>query len=302
MLSEIFYWLLNMSISATIVGIIILILGKIRKIPRRIVCVLWVIPFLRMWIPVGINSKFSLMTFISRYTTKTVTVYEKIPELTATNCVMAADSYFPMTYKINILEDIFRIAFIVWLVVAAVLIFTTFLLYRITMSELKDAKHIRGNIYLSDKVNSPAAYGIIREKIIMPKMYKDDDLRFILLHEKTHIVRKDNLWRVVGIVTACVHWFNPLSWLFLKDFLASLEYACDEAVLKICGEEEKKNYAMTLVNCVQSKSLYASAFGGAKVRVRIENILSYKKLSLLSIIGFGLLAIMIGYVLLTNGA
>ncbi len=291
-----------MSISATIVGIIVMLLGKIRKLPRRIVCLLWVIPFLRMWVPVGINSKFSLMTFISRYTTRTVTIYEKLPELTATNCVMAADSYFPITYKVNILEDVFRIAFIVWLVVAAVLILTTILLYRITMSELKDAKHIRDDVYLSDKVNSPATYGIIREKIIIPKMYKDEDLRFILLHERTHITRKDNLWRVVGIVTASVHWFNPLSWLFLKEFLASLEYACDEAVLKICGEEEKKNYAITLVNCAQSKSLYASAFGGAKVRGRIENILSYKKLSLLSTIGFGLLAIMIGYVLLTNGA
>lgn len=290
-----------MSISATIVGIIVLLLGKVHKLPRRIACVLWVIPFLRMWVPVGINSKFSLMKFISRYTTRTVTVFEEIPELTATNCMMAADSYFPITYKVNILEDVFRSAFIVWLVVAATLILTTILLYRITLSELKDVRHVRDNIYLSDKVNSPATYGIFREKIIVPKMYNDEDMRFILLHERTHIKRKDNLWRIVGIATACVHWFNPLSWLFLKEFLASLEYACDEMVLKICGEGEKKNYAMTLVNCVQSKSLYASAFGGAKVRVRIENILSYKKLSILSIIGFSLLAIMIGCVLLTNG-
>lgn len=291
-----------MSISATIVGVIVLLIGRIRKLPRRILCVLWVIPFVRMWIPVGVNSKYSLMTFISRYTTRTVTVFKEIPELTATNCIMAADSYFPITYKVNILEDVFRIACIIWLVVAVALILTTVLLYGITMSELKDARCIRDNIYLSDKVNSAATYGIVREKIVMPKLYKDDDLKFILLHENTHIKRKDNLWRVVGIVTACVHWFNPMSWLFLKNFLASLEYACDEAVLKICGEDEKKNYAMTLLNCVQSKSLYTSAFGGAKVRVRIENILSYKKLSILSIIGFSLLAIMIGYVLLTNGA
>ena len=115
-----------------------------------------------------------------------------------------------------------------------------------------------------------------------------------------HIRRLDNLWRLAGFLTAAVHWFNPLSWIFLKAFLADLELACDEAVTAKYSEDERREYALDLLNCVQSKSLFVSAFGGAKVRTRIESILSYKKMTAFSAVGFGLLIIIIIYTLLTN--
>lgn len=298
--SEFIYWLLNMSISASIVGIIIVLLSKIRRIPRAIIILLWIIPFLRMWIPIGMNSKCSLMSLLSRFTTKTVPVYEGTAGFSMMNHISLADTYFPVVYKVDLLEEVFKIAAIVWLVIAAALIIAMFIVYAVTKSELKDARHLRDNIYISDKITSPSVYGIIREKIIIPSAYQDDDLKYILMHEQAHIKRKDNLWRVIAILTACVHWFNPLSWLFLKTFLVNIELACDEAVLKRCTDSEKKSYANTLLNCAESKSLYASAFGGAKVRVRIERILSYKKLSTLSVVGFVALSVVVGYLLLTN--
>lgn len=298
--SEVFYWLLNMSISASIAGVAVLFLSRLRRIPRRLVNCLWLVPFLRMWCPVGMNSKYSLMSLISRLTTKTVTVYSGAADFSMTNHVMAADTYFPVTYKENLLENVFSVATVVWLVIALALLIAMVIVYAVTKSELKDAQHLYQNVYISDKITTPAVYGIIREKIILPKVYRADDLKFILLHEQTHIKRKDNLLRVIAIVTACVHWFNPLAWLFLKSFLANMELACDEAVLRRCKEHERKSYALVLLNCAESKSLYASAFGGAKVRVRIDRILSYKRLSILSAIGFAVLSVAVGYVLLTN--
>jgi hypothetical protein len=67
-----------------------------------------------------------------------------------------------------------------------------------------------------------------------------------------------------------------------------------------CTEDDKKAYATALVDCTESRIVFASAFGGAKIRVRVDRILSYKKLSVISIISFTVLAIAIGYVLLTN--
>ena len=300
MLSELFYWIFNMSISATIAGVIVLLLKKMRKIPCRIVYALWLIPLFRMWIPIGMSSKYSLMSLISKFMARTVTVYEGGLEFSMTNFAMAADQYFPVTYKTPLLRTIFYIASIVWIIIAAALLIAMFLVYMLTKSELHDARHFRDRIYISDKVTTPAVYGMIHEKIILPKEYESDDLKFILLHEETHIKRKDNLWRMVGIVTACIHWFNPMSWVFLKSFLASMELACDEAVIRKCGERERKAYATTLLNCAESKSVYASAFGGAKVRVRIDRILSYRKLSALSVIYLVILSAVIGYVLLTN--
>ena len=300
MLADVFYWLLNMSISASIAGTAVFLLNKIPIIPRRLVNILWAIPFMRMWIPIGLNSKYSLMSLISEFATRSVVVYEGSADFSMTNFVMAADTYFPVTYKAELLKNVFQIAAIVWLIVASALLIAVLIVYSVTKSELKDACHWRDNIYFSDKITSPAVYGIIRAKIIIPQAYKTDDLKFILMHENSHIKRKDNLWRIIGITTACIHWFNPLSWLFLKSFLESLEFACDEAVLRNCGEAERKSYALSLLNCIESKNLYSSAFGGAKVRLRIKRILSYKKLSALSITAFAILALVVLYVLLTN--
>ena len=303
MLGEVFYWVFNMSIAAAITGCVILLIRRINRIPRRVIALLWAIPFLRMLVPVGLGSKYGLMSLISRYTTKTVTVY--VPAtfsgaVTVTNYTMAADSYFPITYKTNLLEDLFRVASVIWLSVAVILIIMFGVLYVISMREVRGAEHLSRNVYVSDKVSSPSVYGIFRPRIIIPAACRDKDLTFVLMHERAHIRRADNLWRSVAFITAALHWFNPLAWVFLKYFLCELELSCDEKVLSRCGEEQKKAYALALVEYSESKSLAASAFGGAKLRVRIENILSYKKISAVSLAGFVCLAAAVAYMLLTN--
>ena len=52
----------------------------------------------------------------------------------------------------------------------------------------------------------------------------------------------------------------------------------------------------------RGKTLFASAFGGSKVRTRIENVLSYKQMTVLSAVGFTILIIAIICTLLTNAA
>lgn len=47
-------------------------------------------------------------------------------------------------------------------------------------------------------------------------------------------------------------------------------------------------------------TIFASAFGGAKIRTRIENILSFKKITRVALLGSILLITAIFYVLLTN--
>lgn len=72
MLQEAFYWIFNMSITAAITGVLIMLVRLINKIPRRLTVFLWIIPFLRMTVPFGLNSPYSLMSLISKITTKTI--------------------------------------------------------------------------------------------------------------------------------------------------------------------------------------------------------------------------------------
>jgi len=306
LLSEIFYWLFNMSISAAITGSIILLAGKIKKLPRRLMQILWAVPFLRMWIPVGVAGKYNLMTLISKFSVKTVAVFEfdsvPVPDFTAANYIRAANNYSPISYKTDAFYRLFHAASIAWIIVAAALMIASIIIYVSTKSELKNARLLRDNIYVSGRITTPAAYGVFRPRIIIPEGYELLDLRYILAHESAHIRRKDNLWRIVAVFSASVHWFNPFAWLFLKKFLEETELACDEQVLAYCGESDKKAYAMALVDCSESRNVFAPAFGGAKIRQRIDRILSYKKLSVISIVCFAAFSIAIGYVLLTNAS
>lgn len=295
---DVFYWVLNMSLAASVTAAVVMLLRCIKGIPRRVICILWMIPLIRMVIPVGISGRYSLMSFISRFTTRTVTVYEKSPvKVTATNCIMAAEDYFPITYKINIIEDVMSISFYIWISVSIALIAALLLIYYATIRELRSAVHIRENIFVSDRVNTPSVYGIIRPRIIFPT---EDTDRYVLLHEGKHIKRGDNFCRILAITVACIHWFNPLVWILLKLYLADTELACDEAVLTELPREEHKDYAMTLLRYTEAGTVYASAFGGTGIRTRIERILSFKKLSLISLIAFITLAVFTAYFLLTN--
>lgn len=302
MLPEIFYWTFNMSITAAITGLLVMLVRLVKRIPRRLVVLLWAIPFLRMAIPFGLNSPYSIMTLLSKIATKTIVVYQPTDGVVFSmmNCVRAADSYFPITYKVNILGKVFGAASVIWMIVSVAIILMLTVIYFTTLREMKYIAHLQNNIYLSDKSISPAVYGIIKPKIVLPASYKDKDIELIMLHEKIHIYRADNLWRMLAFLIVAVHWFNPLCWVFLKSFLADLELSCDECVLVKSGDDRTKEYALSLLEGEQSKTVFASSFGGAKIRTRIENILSFKKMTWFSLTVFITLIVIIFYVLLTN--
>lgn len=302
MIGEICYWLINMSIVASFMGLIVMLIRKIRFIPRRVSVFLWIIPFLRMMVPVGINSQYSLLSLTSKLLTDSIRTYQPSEDidLSFVNTIKAAESYSPITFKAQMLETVFNMAGMVWITVSLALIIALTILYISTKRAVSDSILMEANIFLSDKVDSPAVYGIFRPRIIIPDSYKEMELEYIIRHEKTHIRRLDNLWRIIGFLTACVHWFNPLSWVFLKAFLTDLELACDEMAVSGYDVDKRKEYARTLLMCSQSKSMLVSAFGGAKVRTRIENVLSYKKITAISAIGFTLLVLVIIFTLITN--
>ncbi|AFQ45378.1 M56 family metallopeptidase [Desulfosporosinus meridiei] len=300
MLSELFYWVLNMSIIGSITGLVVLSLRKLKALPRFAIYVLWVLPLIRFWLPFGIANEFSLLSLISKFTTKTVVVWKELPQITTTNSIMGAKGYFPIEYKTDLLANVFKVASVVWVTVCCAAILTSVLLYFLTKSEFKTMKFIRANIYKSDRITAPAVYGIIRPKIIIPIGIADRDIDYIILHEQVHIERRDNLFRVIAVITACVHWFNPLSWVFLKYFFVDMELACDAKVLKGLNETQTKEYALTILTCASGKAFFVSAFGGAKTKVRIETILSYKRLTFLSSLCFALLVMAIAVTIITN--
>ncbi len=302
MIGRIFYWVLNMSITATVTGLVVLAVRSVRVVPRRVAVFLWTAPLIRMCLPFGIGNRYSLMSLISRFTTKTVIVARPFPnfDVSTMNSVHLAYHYFPLTFKSKVLDRLFVASGIVWVSVFAVILAVIGAVYVTSLRKTRTARHEGGDLWISDGVQSPAVYGIIKPRIVLPDGYADADRRYVVMHEAIHARRGDNLWRLIGFVTAAIHWFNPMSWVFLKFFLTDLELACDEAAAARPDEGERKEYAAALLRCAAGGDVFASAFGGAKLKPRIRSILSFKKMTALSAAFFALLAAAIVFLLVTN--
>ena len=298
MLAEVFYWLLNMSIIATVMGLLVIAIRRIKWIPRRVSVWLWLAPFLRMMVPFGAKFRFSILSLISGQVTKTVPIDIPLGQvaMTCSNTIRMADSYQPVTFPSRSIERVFTVAAHVWIAGTVILVSWMVLTYIVAMKSTRKAKHFTENVYLSEKVSSPVVYGILRPRILLPMLYKNDDLKYVLLHEKCHIRRKDNLWRLLGVIAVCIHWFNPFAWILLREFLVDLELACDESVAAGCSMDERKEYAGVLLTCTERTPLLYSPFGGAPIRVRIERIVTYRQVTITAMICFSAL---IGAILLS---
>ena len=143
-------------------------------------------------------------------------------------------------------------------------------------------------VFTNDEIASPLVCGLFAPRIYLPTRmdFRNTELlRHILTHEAMHIKRKDNLIKAVMLVTLCINWFNPLVWLMSKYLSSDLESACDEAVLRMLNEDEaRKSYASSLLAMAitgNRSTLLYSAFSKTEVERRIQNILQYKKASIL---------------------
>lgn len=89
---------------------------------------------------------------------------------------------------------------------------------------------------------SPGVTGFFRSRVHIPRELlhnlSHDECEAVLLHELMHVVRKDNLWRLVQTIVICLCWFHPLVWWMHRRLLFESERACDEAVVRLTGNSE----------------------------------------------------------------
>jgi len=86
----------------------------------------------------------------------------------------------------------------------------------------------------SPAVPMPMAWGIRRPVILLPEAARDwpeARLRTVLLHELTHVERRDLLAQAFAQMACCLYWFHPLVWLAARWQRTERELACDDAVL-----------------------------------------------------------------------
>ena len=72
---------------------------------------------------------------------------------------------------------------------------------------------IQDNIWLCDHIDTPFILGVIRPRIYLPSNMNEQDIEYVIAHEKAHLKRHDHWWKPLGFLLLTVYWFNPILWI-----------------------------------------------------------------------------------------
>lgn len=293
--------LLQMNVSAGILILMIVILRflAIHYLPKRAFTLLWKIVLLRLLLPFHLPINYGIASPVTRAVGHSMRRFEDVNYTVSQNNVQNLTK--TASSAISSSTDLLTV---IWLAGALILLCFLGLLYlkehrklhtALPVSEeeadkLRSLAEIPGRVKLlvSDRVSTPLTFGIITPVIILPKLLDGKaDLRYILTHELIHIRRADNLLKIAILITVSIHWFNPLVWVMYILFNRDIELSCDEKVLSLLGEHQRKNYALALVNLAEKQHswlFFSNAFGKNAVQERIVAIMKFKKVTAVSII------------------
>ncbi len=282
-MTEIFVKLLNMSIAASwLVAAVLILRQLLKRTPKWITCVLWALVALRLIFPFYVESHFSLIPSAEVIpqdivTSQTPAIHSGIPAVnSAVNPVVTQQ----VMERGNVLENVLSAAALVWAVGTAAMILYGVVSWLLLRHRVKASILLRENIYLCDNVDSPFVFGFFRPRIYIPSGMEEEQLAYVLAHEKAHIRRGDHCWKPLSFWLLAVYWFNPLLWLAYILLCRDIERACDEKVIADMDNADKKGYSQALVACsVHRRMIMACpvAFGEIGIKTRIKGVFSYKK-------------------------
>lgn len=309
-MTKLFLNIVNMSISASWLILVVLLLRQLfKKVPKWLNVALWGLAGIRLAIPFSIESIFSLIP--SRETippdimlSPSPTVYTGIstldqtlnPIINTTLTPAAGDSANPLQIWISVFTAI-------WVMGMLFLFSYTIVSYWRLCRRVATAIPVGRNIYQCERVSSPFVLGIIRPRIYLPFHLKKQDAHSIIAHERAHIRRRDHWWKPLGFLLLTVHWFNPLVWIAYVLLCQDIELACDEKVIKTLDHEQRADYSQALLACsIHRKKIAACplAFGEASVKERVRAVLHYKKPAFWAMAAAGIICAIFALCFLTD--
>ncbi len=108
-------------------------------------------------------------------------------------------------------------------------------------------------------ITSPALTIGPRPTVLLPSTLagadRDQERRFALLHELTHLKRGDDLILLWYGLLRCLWWFHPGVYLMEKPFRMDMESACDARAVRGMSRQEKLAYAALLLELSGEGSL-----------------------------------------------
>ena len=287
-MSVIFLKLLNLSISASWLVLVVLVLRLVlKRAPKWVNVLLWGMVALRLMVPFSIESALSLIPSAETLSPEVVR-FDPAPTITsgvefidnAVNPSLSESFAAAPLASVNPLYVWTYLAGWVWLIGLAAMLAYALVSYLRLRRRVSASIPLRENIYVCDEVPSPFILGIAKPRIYLPSALDEAQRGSVLSHERAHLARHDHWWKPLGFALLAVYWFNPLLWLAYTLLCRDIELACDERVLRGMDAGQVKDYSSALLACSVPRRMLAAcplAFGEVGVGARVKNALRYKK-------------------------
>lgn len=240
-----------------------------RKVSPTVVYSLWGLAAIRMTVPwiypftelIGaVKSRLSVMNAVDLFQREVIdgSVLEPLVDNIATGRVRQYEE------PVHIAQQAAGIDWQLWIMVVwvlgSILIGVGIILINIRFMKLLQATRrpykgelpafVTKRVYVVAGISSPCYFGIQNDEAIYLPDYIMGDEKMVchaLAHETCHANHGDRYWGILRCVLLCYYWVNPFVWLGAVWSKRDCELACDEAAVKLLGEEERYAYGRTLV-------------------------------------------------------
>lgn len=110
-------------------------------------------------------------------------------------------------------------------------------------------------VFINDDISTPITYGVIHPKIIIQShILKDEQLlKYVIIHEMTHIKKFDIVFNHIKNLITCLHWFNIFILVASRYIEDDIEVLCDKLVVQKVGDtmQNRKDYCISMLKLIE---------------------------------------------------
>ena len=293
-MTDLFSTLLEQSLTACwVIPAVLLLRFCLKKAPKRITNLLWLVVAFRLICPVSFESNVSLVTQAENLSHAAAELQDEVetlrPSQSAPTVTLPGDMVFdrpvtpveplwPETPSVPVLPEtpevpeiiitpeetpreqpfvsrqlVLRAGCGIWLAGVAAMALFGLLSTRQWRKRVQTAVRCEDGLWRSESVESPFILGVLRPKIYLPFVLPFGAESHVIAHEQAHLKRRDPLWKCFAFGLLAVYWFHPLVWVSYFLFCRDIELACDQQVTRNLDAEGKKAYSRALLACTVSR-------------------------------------------------
>ncbi len=126
----------------------------------------------------------------------------------------------------------------------------------------KKLKYVAMEVRTTSVLKAPVLIGVFRPRLFIPKTITDEKIiENILAHELVHLKRNDLLYKNFAMLVRCIHWFNPLVYIMVRELEKECEISCDIEATQKMNVDEKKEYMRSILYVFENSISTNIAFG-----------------------------------------